>query len=333
MNNPVVTTQAEVTEEKKSLLRKILSMREFTIFLIVILISIAMAIASPYFLTLSNMRVIINGFAVDMIIAVGMTIALVGGHIDFSVGSILGICGFTTGMLMIKGVNITLSIIIGMLTGIVLGFINGIIIVRFKVLPMVATMGTWMAYKGLGLMLINNSALANLPREFKAIGQKWQIFGIPFNVIVMIAVVVLGIFALKYITFFHQAYFIGGNIQSARLSGIKVNRFIVVMYMITGLLCAVSGILLISRFGSAPASLGQGAEFRIVTALLIGGISFNGGEGSILGALLGTVLMGMITNALALFNISANLQLVIVGAILIISVALDEANRRRKEGK
>lgn len=314
-------------------LRSLLEIKEFTILIIVLLLGAVLSFASPYFLRTTNLLIILNGLALNMIMATGLTISLIGGHTDFSIGSIFGCSAFATGLLMEAGFSILLSMAAGLVFGIILGAINGVLVVKLKVLPIVVTMGTWMVYKGLGLIMVGNRALAGMPAEFKAIAQRWTLFGIPSIIVVMILVMVLGMFALKFVKFFHEAFFIGGNIESAKLAGINVNRFIVVAYMLNGLLAALAGILMLSRIGSAPATMGQGLEFQVITALLIGGVSFNGGEGSILGAFLGTLLMGMITNALAIFGINANMQLVVVGSILVLAVAMDESNRRRKERK
>jgi ribose transport system permease protein len=195
---------------------------------------------------------------------------------------------------------------------------------------MIVTMGTWMAFKGVGLMIINSSTLSNFPIAFKAIVQDWNIFGVSTLIICMLIVTVAAAFLLKYVSFFHQAYFIGSNPESAKLSGINVEKFVYALYMLIGFFAAFAGILSISRYGSAPASLGQGVEFRVISALLIGGVSLKGGEGSILGTFLGILLMALIANALTLFGIDTNLQNVLIGSIMVISVAIDEANRRRQ---
>jgi ribose transport system permease protein len=192
-------------------------------------------------------------------------------------------------------------------------------------------MGTWMSFKGVGLMIINSSTLSNFPMAFKAIVQDGKVLGIPTLIFVMFLATIIAMILLKYVTFFHQAYFIGSNKESAKLAGINVNKFVYVMYILIGLAAAVAGVLSISRYGSAPASLGQGVEFRIISALLIGGVSLNGGEGSVLGTFLGVLLMALIANALTLFAIDTNLQNVLIGAIMVISVAVDEANRRRQK--
>jgi ribose/xylose/arabinose/galactoside ABC-type transport system permease subunit len=182
-------------------------------------------------------------------------------------------------------------------------------------------------------MIINSSTLSNFPRAFKALVQDNQFLGflgLPSLLSSMLIVTIIAAFLLKYISFFHQAYFIGSNPESAKLSGINVKRFTFVLYMLIGLCAAFAGVLAISRYGSAPASLGQGVEFRVISALLIGGVSLNGGEGSILGTFLGILLMALIANALTLFGIDTNLQNVLIGSIMVVSVAIDEANRRRQ---
>lgn len=324
--------EKQIKEGKQSFFGRLVEMRELSILLIIFVMGIVLSIASPNFMTLMNMKIILNGFALNMIFGVGMTISLIAGNIDFSVGSILGVCGFITALLLQSGMAIPLCILLVLCIGGFLGFVNGFMIVRLKVLPIVVTLGTWMAYQGIGLMIVGNRSLAQLPAAFKAIAQETTILGVPFNVAVMVIVVVVGILLLKYVGFFHQAYFIGGNRESARLAGIKVNKFIMISYLITGALCALSAVLMVSRLGSAPGSLGQGIEFKVIVGMLIGGVSFNGGEGSIFGALLGMLLMSMISNALSIFGVNSYAQLIIVGAILIASVSLDEANRRRREG-
>lgn len=324
--------EKQLEKSKQSLFGKLIEMRELSILLIIVVMGIVLGFASPNFMTLMNLKIILNGFALNMIFGVGMTISLIAGNIDFSVGSTLGVCGFITALLLQSGMAIPLVIVLVLCIGGFLGFVNGFLIVRLKVLPIVVTLGTWMAYQGIGLMIVGNRSLAQLPAAFKAISQQTTVCGVPFNVAVMIVVVLVGMLLLKYVGFFHQAYFIGGNRESARLAGIKVNKFIMISYLITGALCALSAVLMVSRLGSAPGSLGQGIEFKVIVGMLIGGVSFNGGEGSIFGALLGMLLMSMISNALSIFGVNSYAQLIIVGAILIASVSLDEANRRRREG-
>lgn len=311
-------------------LQKILEIRELTLLVLILLSCMVLSLVSKYFFSISNALIILNGMALQMVVACGVTIALIGGNIDFSVGSILGCSAFATAQLLSKGLPIAVCILGGLATGALLGYINGCIVTKLKVAPIVVTIGTWMAYKGLGIIIVGGASIANFPRAFKDIAQKWNLLGVPFNIVVMIAVVAVSIWLLRNVKFFHQAYFVGGNLESARLAGIDTDNFTRGTYAINGFLAAIAGVLTISRLGSAPASTGQGVEFSIITALLIGGVSFNGGAGSIWGALLGTLMMSVISNALALYSVSADAQLLIVGFVLIFSVAVDEYSRRRQ---
>lgn len=326
-----MTTQK--TGGVRHVISRIFEIREIVILLLVLLLGVFMSIRSPQFLTARNFQVVGNYMATDMIIGAFLTISLIAGNTDFSVGSNMGCSAFVCGLLLNGGFAIPLAILGGLVTGVVIGLINAFCVVRLKVLPMIATMGTWMAFKGVGLMIINSSTLSNFPRDFKALVQDNQFLGflgLPSLLASMLIITAVTAFLLKYVSFFHQAYFIGSNPESAKLSGINVKRFTLVLYMLIGLCAAFAGVLAISRYGSAPASLGQGVEFRVISALLIGGVSLNGGEGSILGTFLGILLMALIANALTLFGIDTNLQNVLIGSIMVVSVAIDEANRRRQ---
>ena len=315
----------------RDVVRKIFQIREIVILLLVLLLAGFMALNHPQFMSMPNMRIICNYMATDMIIAAFLTISLIAGNTDFSVGSNMGCSAFVCGLLLNAGLPIPVCILAALACGCLIGALNAFVITKFKVLPMIVTMGTWMSFKGVGLMIINSSTLSNFPMAFKAIVQDGSVLGIPTLIFVMFVATIIAMILLKYVTFFHQAYFIGSNKESAKLAGINVNKFVYVMYILIGLAAAVAGVLSISRYGSAPASLGQGVEFRIISALLIGGVSLNGGEGSVLGTFLGVLLMALIANALTLFAIDTNLQNVLIGAIMVISVAVDEANRRRQK--
>jgi ribose transport system permease protein len=315
----------------RTILKRIFAVREIVILLLVLLLSVVLSLNSKQFLTVDNFKVIGNYISTDMIIGAFLTISLIAGNTDFSVGSNMGLSGFVCGLLLNAGWSIPVSILCALLVGSLVGLFNAFVVVRLKVLPMITTMGTWMAFKGLGLMIINSTTLSNFPKNFKVIVQDWNVFGVSTLIVVMLFVTIVTALLLRYVSFFHQAYFIGSNPESAKLAGIRVNRFVYVNYILIGFCSALAGVLAISRYGSAPASLGQGVEFRIISALLIGGVSLNGGEGSILGTFLGILLMALIANGLTLFAIDTNLQNVLIGLIMIISVAIDEANRRRQK--
>ena len=281
----------------RHILKKIFAIREIVILLLVLVLGVFMALNSRQFLTTANFKTIGNYMANDMIIGAFLTISLIAGNTDFSVGSNMGCSAFVCGLLLNAGLPVWVCILVGLCVGVAIGALT----------------------------------LSNFPASFKAIVQDWNLFGVSTLIVVMLIVAVVAALLLKYVSFFHQAYFIGSNPESARLSGINVTKFVYVLYMIIGFFAALAGILATSRYGSAPASLGQGVEFRVISALLIGGVSLSGGEGSILGTFLGILLMALISNALTLFAIDSNLQNVLIGSIMVISVAIDEANRRRQK--
>lgn len=318
-------------DKDKSIIKKLLEVREIVIVLLVLALGILLALKSEQFLSIGNFKVVGNYMANDMIIATFLTISLIAGNTDFSVGSNMGCSGFICGLMLNAGISIPICILGGLLCGALIGALNAFIVVRLNVMPMIATMGTWMAFKGVGLMIINSMTLSNFPIGFKAIVQDWNIFGVSTLMVIMVIITVVGAFLLRYVSFFHQSYFIGSNPESAKLAGVRVNKFVYIVYILIGLCAALAGILAISRYGSAPASLGQGVEFRVISAMLIGGVSLNGGEGSILGTFLGILLMALINNGLTLFGIDSNLSNVLIGSIMVIAVAVDVANRRRQE--
>lgn len=307
---------------------KILRTRELSLSFLILIIIIALMTRTSNFATTSNIRVLLQGMSVDMMIAIPMAISLLAGNIDFSVGSVLCLASALAGLVMNAGVSSIVGILAGLMLGGLLGFINAIIINKLKVTPLVATLGTWMAYRGIALVVIGG-AVANLPKNFTAFGRV-EPLGIPITIIYMTVIVLLGIFAIKYISFFHNAYYIGSNKASARLAGINSRKFIYISYFITGMVAAFAGLVLAARLGSVSQNAGEGIEFRNVVGLLVGGISMDGGEGTLVGAVLGVVLMQIVNNAIVLLYLNPSFTKVITGSILVLAVALDQFNKQKK---
>lgn len=313
----------------KGFLWKILEMRELSILIILLLIMGYLTVRTETFATSANIRVLVQGMSIDMMIAIPMAISLIAGNIDFSVGSVLGLSSYIGCMAMNAGAPASVGILLGIASGAVFGVINALIINRLRITPLIATLGTWMAYQGMALVLAGGNTVSNLPSTFKAFGRT-EVAGIPVTIIYMVIIVLVGIYVLRYTNFFHQAYFIGSNKKSALLAGINVKKFIYVSYAITGSIAAFAGMTLASRLGSVSQNSGNGLEFRNVVALLIGGISMDGGEGSLVGVFLGVTIMQVVNNALVLVGINPSYTKVIQGAILILAVAIDQMNKERK---
>ena len=307
---------------------KILRTRELSLGLLIVVMIVALMTRTSNFATAGNIRVLMQGMSVDMMIAIPMAISLIAGNIDFSVGSVLCLTGAVAGLVMNAGAPGIVGIAVGLALGGFLGFLNAVIINKLKVTPLVATLGTWMAYRGIALVVIGGT-VANLPSDFTSFGRV-EPLGIPVTILYMIAIVIAGILLIKYSGFFHNAYYIGSNKTSARLAGINNERFIYISYTITGVVAAFAGLVLAARLGSASQNAGEGLEFRNVVGLLVGGVSMDGGEGTLIGAVMGVIMMQIVNNAIVLLYLNPSYTKVITGSILVLAVALDQFNKQKK---
>jgi ribose transport system permease protein len=312
-----------------SRLRQLAAQREFIMVLVIIAFTIIMAVATPIFVTWLNIEAILMALSVEATIAIGMVVLLISGGLDLSVGSTLALVGVVAGLVLAAGVGAVPAILIGLLAGLGVGLVNGLLIAKMKINPFITTLGTMITMRGLLLILAKGRAVLNLPESFTVIGQG-RLFNIQYPIYVLIFLVVAGDLLLRNSRFFRQSYYIGGNEDSARLSGINVDLVKVFNYCLVAVLSGVAGLMLTARFGSASVTVGSGIELRVITACIIGGASLNGGEGSVLGAFLGALFMGMLANALNLLGVDVYYQNFITGLILILAVVFDVLNERRK---
>jgi ribose transport system permease protein len=288
-----------------------------------------MAVASPVFLDTGNLAAILVALSVEGTIAVGMMILLISGGFDLSVGSVLGFTGVVTGLSLQAGVPVVPSILIGLIAAFVVGLLNGLLVAEMGINPFITTLGMSITIRGLLLVLASGRAVLNLPSSFTVIGQG-NAFGFQYPILVMIGIAIVGDLLMRNSRFFRQNYYIGGNEKAAGLSGINVNFVKIANYCIVAVLAGVAGILITARFGTSSVTVGTGVELRVITATIIGGASLSGGEGSVLGAFLGALFMGVLANALNLLGVDAYWQNLITGLILILAVLFDVLNERRK---
>lgn len=310
-------------------IRSISAFREFALILVLVVIAIGMSIASPVFFTKENIEAILLALSVEATIAVGMVILLISGGLDLSVGSTLGFTGVVTGLALSAGVPAIPSIVLGLIAALAVGLVNGLLVAKLKINPFITTLGMSITIRGLLLVLAGGRAVLNLPASFTIIGQG-RLFGIQYPIYIMLGLVILGDLLLRNTRFFRQNYYIGGNERAARLSGINVDRVKIINYCIVALLAGVAGLLITARFGSASVTVGTGIELRVITATIIGGASLSGGEGSVFGAFLGALFMGVLANALNLLGVDVYWQNFVTGVILIIAVVVDVINEQRK---
>jgi len=304
-----------------STVRSIAGFREFAMVIVLVVFGLIMTILSPVFLTKANIEAILLGLSVEGTIAVGMAIVLISGGFDLSVGSTLAFAGVVTGLVLVAGVPTVISIIIGLLASLGVGLVNGLLIAKMKINPFITTLGMMTAVRGLLLVLAHGRAVLNLPDSFTVIGQG-RLFGVQYPIYVMIALVIIGDLMLRNSRFLRQNYYLGGNQRAARLSGINVDLVLIVNYCIVALLAGIAGLMITARFGSSSLTVGTGTELRVITAAIIGGASLTGGEGSVLGAFLGALFMGVLANALNLLGVDVYWQNLVTGLILIIAVVI-----------
>jgi len=311
-------------------LRRVTKLREFMIFSIVLGVFVIMTFASPYFLSTANILALLLGLSIEAIIAVGMTNLMVSGGFDMSVGSIVAFTGASTAMLIRLGVPVFAAVLIGLCIGALIGLFNGVIVSKIGINPFVTTLASLSLFRGLTLIITKGKNITGLGGTFKAIGQT-TVLGVQMPIWYAIMLVIAGDILLRKARFFRQNYYIGGNEKAALLSGISVDMMKTLNYMITGLLAAVAGIVMTSRLGAASVTAGTGLELRVITAVIIGGASLQGGEGSVIGAFLGSVLMALITNALTLLGVDIYWQTFVIGATLLIAVLIDRMGKIRRE--
>lgn len=297
----------------------------------IILLCIVMAIIFPHkFPTIDNFSQLMLNLSVDTIVAVGMMVLMIAGMFDLSVGSVVAFAGGMAGYLMYyHDVNFILAISGGIAGSILIGFINGWLIARIGINPMIQTLAMMGIVRGLALML-SGAGIQNFPYGYITIGQS-KLLGLQMPVWYMIIIVLLFAYLAKNTSFFRRYYFIGGNEKAARLSGINVEKMKIWAFVISATLAGIAGILLASRLGAALSTSGRGLEMRVITAVILGGASLSGGYGKIWGAFLGALFMALINNLLILSRVSGYWQEIILGAILIAAVGIDQLIIKKME--
>lgn len=319
----------KVREKLAFALKTIFRIREAAVLVVVIIIGLILTLSSPYFLTIENLKAIAIGLSTDAIMAVGMTILLVSGGFDLSIGSVLAFGGAISALFLGKNFNMWISIIIALAVAAIIGLINGTIVTKIGVNPLITTLGMMSIARGATLVVAQGYPLAEIPLEFTVFGQG-EIFGLPVPMLIMLLIVIIGEVMLRRSRFLRQAYYIGSNERAARLSGIHVDKVKMFSYVITATLAVIAGLISTSRLAAAFPQAGIGAELRVISACVIGGASLAGGEGSVLGSLLGVVLLAIVNNGLILKNVSIYWQGIVSGLILILAVTLDILSRRRR---
>ncbi|MGA2498656.1 MAG: ABC transporter permease [Tepidisphaeraceae bacterium] len=318
-----------VDYESHHLIRRLTRFREFMILAIILAAGIGMTIASPIFLTRDNLLALLLGLSNESIVAIGMTVLMVAGGFDLSVGSTVALAGAVTAYALAAGIPVPVCVATGLALVATIGLANGLIIARLRINAFVTTLAMMSIVRGVLLVVTRGRNISGLPESFKAIGQG-NLLGIQYPIWIAVILVILGDLALRKSRFFRQNYYIGGNEKAAVLSGIPVDRVKIFNYVLTGLLAALAGIVMTARLGAASVTAGTGLELKVISAVIIGGASLQGGEGTILGSFLGSLLMAIIVGSLTLLGVDVYWNTLVIGAALLLAVMLDRLGKARR---
>lgn len=296
---------------------------------ILILICILFALLTPNFATAGNAVNILRQASINIVLATGMTFVILTGGIDLSVGSILAVSAVVAVLVSLLPALGWAAVPAALLTGLLLGLVNGALITFLDVPPFIVTLGSLTALRGAAYLVANGTTVINPDLNFAWVGNSY-LGPIPWLVIIALLTVVASWFILRQTVLGVQIYAVGGNERAARLTGIKVNRVLLFVYGVSGLLAGLAGIMSASRLYSATGLLGQGYELDAIAAVILGGTSFTGGIGTIGGTLLGALIIAVLNNGLTLLNMSYFWQLVVKGLVIIVAVMIDRLRRRSK---
>lgn len=311
--------------------RSIFANTEVSLVLLIALLFLGFALVGHNFFTYYNVSNLFKQASITGIIAIAATFVIISGGIDLSVGSITGMSALVAAMLMSRTqMPVWISVLISVAVGLIIGLYNGIIIKEFRVAPFIATLGTMTIVRGIIEVVSEAKTIIGVNKEFAEFSNH-SFLGIPNLVYVWIAVIIVSFLILRYTTFGRNIYVIGCGEEVAKLSGINMRLNTYAIYAFSGLLCGIAGVLLTSRLNSAVPTGGQGYEMSAIAAAVIGGASLSGGQGTVVGTVLGTFLMVLITNGGIHIGINPFIIEIVTGVLITVAVIIDQL-RRRKEG-
>jgi len=283
---------------------------------------------TPHFLTVSNLLNVAEQATIIAIIAVGMTFVIITAGIDLSVGSVLAFAGVVMASVLHQGVPLTVALLVGLGIGLLCGLVNGLLITIGRLPPFIATLGMMSVARGTALMFTEGRPVSGFSEGFRSLATG-EVLGVPTPVIIMIVVYVTAYFILGRTKLGRYTYAIGGNEEAALLSGINVKLYKTLVYGLAGMLSGLAAILLTARLNSAQPIAGMNYELDAIAATVIGGTSLLGGEGTVLGTLIGALIMAVLRNGLNLLGVSSFIQQIVIGSVIIVAVLIDMALKRR----
>jgi len=317
-----------------SFLRSIFMRRETGILVMIVLFCIAVGFVKPQFLTGQSLRIILLLTPLIMIGAMAQMLVLVARHVDLSIGSILGFSAMVVGLMYrdFPEIHWLVGFPVAILTGAALGLGNGLLVTVFRLPSIIVTLGTLSLYRGMTFIISDARQInrSNIPTELKLMSRTSPIFDIPWIILIAFAVALMTYVVARHTRLGRQIYALGSNPVAAPLRGIDVTKVTLIVFALSGALSGLAGILYASRWGFVnPSNTGAGFEFQVIAAVVIGGVSINGGVGTVLGTVLGVLLLGCVAAALPLLGIAGSTQNAIYGAVILIALIIDRSVRQR----
>ena len=304
-------------------LSALLKIRELNVLTALLVVGALISVFTPYFLTTDNLMGVFRSFSMIAIMSIGMVMVIITGGIDLSVGSVMGMASLFTAIGFQNGLPTIVCILAGLLVGVVFGLFNGLLITAIRLPPFIATLGSLSIGRGLMYIVTHGVPLTpDTPEIFSVLGQGY-VGVVPVPVVIMFIMMVAFSVLMRRTRFGRHVYATGGNEVAARLSGVKTDRVKLLVYMLSGTIAAIAGVVSFSRYLSAEPASGFGSELDVIAAAAIGGASLSGGVGSVEGAIIGAALAGIIANGVVLMNIDTYAQQAITGAVILIAVSLD----------
>jgi ribose transport system permease protein len=292
-----------------------------------IALCVTLWVATPHFLTVSNLLNVLEQTAINAIVAVGMTFVIISGGIDLSVGSVLALSGIALGSALQAGVAVPVAIALALAVGLGCGLVNGGLVTFGRLPPFIATLGMMSVARGAALMLAEGRPISGFDDGFRMLATE-RVLQMPAPAIIAALIYAVAHFVLAHTVFGRATYAIGGNEEAARLSGVHVRYHKTAIYGVAGLMSAAAAVILTARLNSAQPTAGTMYELDAIAATVIGGTSLLGGEGTIMGALIGALIMGVLRNGLNLLNVSSFFQQVVIGVVIIGAVLVDMSLKR-----
>jgi ribose transport system permease protein len=305
--------------------------KRFLPFVGLIALCIVIAALEPKFLSAGNLAGVARQTAVITIMATGMTMVMVSGGIDLSVGSVMALASVIGAYTMVAGAPAMVGILVAVVAGVTCGLLNGTAVATLKIPPFIVTLGAMGIYRGVALLITDGKAVVGLPSGFGYLAEGNLLNLIPVPLVIVVVVALTIHFLLVNTRLGRYCYAIGSNIEAARYAGVRVSRYQILFYVILGALTGLAGAIESARLVTGQPTAGEGYELRVIAAVVIGGGSLSGGQGTVTGTIIGALIMGVLANGANLLGISSFAQQVVIGAVIVLAVTFDEFQRRRLE--